>query len=369
MRIRYLALIIAMILVLLSGTSFAQAEPLKAQLDAVTETRIDFPVGIVFTASLDLDAGFDSARVELYYRPVFDETLRLAVVDPGAMSPTENGVDVTLTLDLQSDFIPSGIDLEYFWSVTSADSSISNSDPEFVSWSDTRFDWKSYETAQVRLFAYSLSDEFANSVATEAQETVTSLETRFGLDRSETISIWIYANTTDFQAVLQSNSREAVAGVSYPGFLVVKAVLREGDDREVGRTITHEMSHQVLSQATRNPYAVPPLWFDEGMATHAQTSGIDGYLPLAVSSVNSGNLFRLESLTQVFPFQPAEAAIAYAASWSAVEFVLQTWGDEGIARLIAEYASGTPPGDAIENALGMTPDEFDRALREWLLGH
>ncbi|MEJ7839732.1 MAG: peptidase MA family metallohydrolase, partial [Thermomicrobiales bacterium] len=265
-----------------------------------------------------------------------------------------------------TDYLPSGIDLVYFWRLSSGTQVIGESEPDLVSWHDSRFEWSTYATAQIQLHTYHLSEAFAASVASTAQQTVTLLEARFAMQPGLPISIWIYQNATDFAAAKQLNSREAVAGASYPGYYVIHLVLREGDDREVGRTVTHEVSHQCLFQAIENPYSLAPLWFDEGMATHSQTAGMDSYLPLAITSANAGSLYKLDSLSAGFPFLPSEAAIAYATSWSAIAFIIDRWGDDGISRLIAEFARGMPPKEAIQTALGISAEDLDLALGTWL---
>jgi hypothetical protein len=338
-------------------------------LTARTETDVDFPRGISFSATIEVDNPAGVESIELLYRPVTGETLHMALVPATSLKVSDTAIALVLAIDLQQDFLPAGMDLRYFWRLHFTEGTIADSAPESVSWIDNRFIWSSTSTDQVTVHSYALSDEFAQYVAANAQSTMTELESRFDLLKSAPISIWIYENSSDFREAMPANSREAVAGGSYPGDLIIHAVIPDGNEREVGRTITHEVSHQVLFQATANPYALPPLWFDEGMATHAQTAGTSGYLPLAVYAAEMDQVFKLSSLQSGFPFQPDKAAIAYAVSWSAVEYIQYTWGDQGIAGLIDAFATGTPVDDAVEQKLGITMDELDTDLRKWLTSH
>jgi hypothetical protein len=360
-------LILLLLVATFAGEVAAQDATPQASIPATTEAMIDFPNGIDFSSSIDLPDGIEPARVELYYRPTTDQTQNLAFVPASGVIETGSEISVSVSIDLVANYLPSGIELTYFWRVFDTSGQSIDSRPEQVDWWDPRFDWALYKSAQVRLHAYALSPEFAQTALEVAQQTVTSLEQRFDLRRSAPISIWIYDSTTDFQATQRANSREAVAGISHPGYYVIHATFQDGNAREIGRTITHEVSHQVLFQATENAYATPPLWFDEGMATHAQTEGIDGYLPLAIHAANTGALFSLTSLETAFPFLPAEASISYAISWCAIEYILELWGDAGIAALVREFAAGQPTPDAIETALGISPEELDAQLRDWLL--
>jgi hypothetical protein len=48
-------------------------------------------------------------------------------------------------------------------------------------------------------------------------------------------------------------------------------------------------------------------------------------------------------------------------------YILDTWGDEGMSKLLATLEEGVTYDDAIEQGLGITFDELDRRWREDLL--
>ena len=48
-------------------------------------------------------------------------------------------------------------------------------------------------------------------------------------------------------------------------------------------------------------------------------------------------------------------------------YILDTWGDEGMSKLLATVEEGVTHDDAIEQGLGITFDELDRRWREDLL--
>jgi hypothetical protein len=301
----------------------------------------------------------------LLYAVAGDETETLVFVEgdvPGDGTPAS----VEATLDLQAQFVPAGVEIAYRWQVVDGARVIAASDVATTQWYDTRFDWQESATDQVAVHYYDLDPGFAAEIAASAQATVTDLESRFDLDRSAPLAVWIYPNASDFQAAKPPNSRETIAGASFPGYYVIMAVIPDGSTGEVGRVILHEVSHQVLYQATRNPFSSPPLWFDEGLATHVQVGGTDGYLDMAATALANGALFNLDSIDVSFPYVPSQATLAYAASWSAVEYIMQTYGDNGIAALIAAFATGAPQDEAIEQALGVDMMRLNQDWQAWL---
>jgi hypothetical protein len=201
----------------------------------------------------------------------------------------------------------------------------------------------------------------------ETQAVIDDLETRYGLQQIDPVTIWIYPDYEAFAATMQPNSRESVAGVSYPASSLITAIIRDGDDREYGRVIPHEISHQVLYHATNNPFTFAPLWLDEGLATHYQVGGSAHYAGMVLDAAEDDRLFAITSLNASFPYSAAQASLAYGASWSFVEYLEQTYGPEGIAALIDAIATGVSTDEALEQAFGATSGELNDAWHDWVL--
>lgn len=337
-------------------------------LDLESDVAIDFPRGMTISSVIDWQESYEDAWVELLYAVAGNETANLAFVPVEPDSNTDE-LQVTATLNLQGQFIPSGVDLEFWWRIADDDGTVAESAPEETAWFDPRWDWRELRTGQVHLHYYNHNADFAQEMLDSAQATVTELEQRFSMARSAPLDIWVYPSSEDFRGAQMPNSRESIAGASYPGYYLIVAVVPDGSTGEVGRVILHEVSHQVLYQATDNPFTYPPLWFDEGMATHFQVGGTDGFMGMVVRAYRDDTLFDIPSLDASFPYLPAQATLAYATSWSVVEYIEITWGDEGISRLIAAYATGVPYDQALIEALGVDGDELNDAWRVWVASH
>jgi hypothetical protein len=166
---------------------------------------------------------------------------------------------------------------------------------------------------------------------------------------------------------LPPNSEPWIAGSAYPGLHLIMAILPAGDLNEVKRVVPHEISHQVLGQATADPFNYPPKWLDEGLAVYSQESGREKFYRRALELAADGEVPPLATLNGEFPYDPDAALAAYAYSLSAVIYILDTYGDEGMARLIAAFPEGITYDDTILQALGVSFDELDRQWREDLV--
>jgi len=349
----------------------AQAQPATpvagdvADLEVASETTVNFPVGIDIVSDIAWDDQYDRAAVELLYTVAGDQTATLIFVPTGTVSDVGE-MQVSASLDLQAQFVPSGVVIDFWWRIVDDGVTIAESALERTHWFDTRWDWQVSQTDQVRVHSYDYDQGFIEEILDSAQATVTELEQRYSLERSAPLDIWIYPSLEDFQGAQQPNSRESIAGASYPGYLLILAVVPDGSTGEVGRVILHEVSHQVLYQATANPFTYPPLWFDEGLATHFQVGGTDGYMEMVVRADQDDALFDIASLNASFPYQPAQATLAYATSWSVIEYIEVTYGDEGISALITAFATGVPYDEAITEALGVDSKGLNNEWKAWV---
>ncbi|MEJ7900417.1 MAG: peptidase MA family metallohydrolase [Thermomicrobiales bacterium] len=349
----------------------AQAQPATpvagdvADLEVASETTVNFPVGIDIVSDIAWDDQYDRAAVELLYTVAGDQTATLIFVPTGTVSDVGE-MQVSASLDLQAQFVPSGVVIDFWWRIVDDGVTIAESALERTHWFDTRWDWQVSQTDQVRVHSYDYDQGFIEEILDSAQATVTELEQRYSLERSAPLDIWIYPSLEDFQGAQQPNSRESIAGASYPGYFLILAVVPDGSTGEVGRVVLHEVSHQVLYQATANPFTYPPLWFDEGLATHFQVGGTDGYMEMVVRADQDDALFDIASLNASFPYQPAQATLAYATSWSVIEYIEVTYGDEGISALITAFATGVPYDEAITEALGVDGEGLNNEWKAWV---
>jgi hypothetical protein len=356
-RIRAVVLAALILALITLGTPATRAAGISI---IESNAAAQFPAGITF----DVKATSDSPviKVELLYSNAEDETMNLVAAP---MEPS-NDIDVSLPVSFQVNYVAPGVELTYHWRLTDANGSIVETEPAKVTLTDTRFDWKEFSSDQVKVYTYNGNDEFSQFILDTAQSTVTKLESEFGVSHSRPISIWAYDTKSDFLDSQAPNSEEWNAATAFPEWQIITAILPDGDEREVGRVVPHEISHQILYQATKNPFNAPTTWLDEGLAVSAQSSGNEGFQEMVARAAQDERLFSLRSLTNDYPYDPADVSLAYAEYYSAVQFIITTWGEEGIAAIISAYQGGNSHDDVLKMALGVNMDELDAMWKESL---
>jgi hypothetical protein len=350
------------VLAILQGvqTDTSAQEPELAATFTATDASADFPAGITFSVEFETDEPI--ARAELFYTSDGDESLRLVTVpvtDPAVRS-------LSYFLDLRIYYYPPGIDMVFQWRLTGENGLTVQSQQSRAPWIDDRFEWQFLETDDVQVATYKGGEEFTQSILDSAQHAIDQIQADLGAELDQQVRIWAYATNDDFGGTKAPNSEQWSVGVAYPSLKVILAVLPPGDAAETGRVVPHEISHQVISQAIHNPFNRLPTWLDEGIAVSYQENGNSHFPAMVQQAADDGVLFSIMALNASFPYDGNQATLGYAQSFSIVNFIRETWGEDGLAELVAVYRQGVSHDEAAMHALGVDLAELDRLWKESL---
>jgi hypothetical protein len=340
----------------------AAPEALPAVTTTENEAESDFPDGITF--SLDAETSDPVVNVELHFWAPGMKTISVEL-PPFAEGATE--LDIDQPVDMRTGQLPPGVDVNYRWRITEDDGDVIETEERTRFWIDDRFNWTPLVGPNVTVYAYDGDPAFQQSVLDTAEQTITTLAERYDATLDQRVRIWVYANLEDYNAVQGPNFQPHTAGVNRPTVYLVHSVLPSGNLDEVGRVIPHEFSHQILYQATSNPFGQPPQWLDEGLAVYSQERGRDRLYTYALQLAANGDVMPLRTLNGDFPYDRGGFTAGYAFSLTVVAYIIDTWGNEGISRLIDTFAEGVRPEDGVQQALGISFDELDRQWSEDLI--
>jgi hypothetical protein len=366
---RYVPRQLYMLLVLLLVAFVAPvAAPAAAQGSASMDVevlnsaaQVDFPSSITFSLVAQND-GAPITEAALLYGASRADTRTIV---PLSFTPGRS-VEVQHRLDTRIYHLPVGVEVSYSWLLRDADGNEFETPVNELIYHDDRFTWQQRSERGITVYWYAGGDRFGDALIGTATGALDRLQVETGVDQVDPIKIYIYENTSDMRAALRSNSVEWVGGQAVPSLgLIIGAVAPDRLD-EVGRIVPHELSHQVLYQATENPYGGVPLWFEEGLAVYNQEAVDDYFADMIDAAARSDTLVPLEALAASFPTDPDRALLSYAQSHSIVAYIIDTYGTEKLSELVAAFRDATPVDEALPQVLGVTVDELDAAWRETL---
>ena len=230
---------------------------------------------------------------------------------------------------------------------------------------DPRFAWQTMSAATVTLHWYGVGTGTARTWLQAAEAAVTRGAAAFGVTGGVPhLDFFIYNDSASFFDAIGSGANADAAGVYIPDTHTAFGTVLPSDlgsDWPVTE-IAHEVTHHVFEAATHNPYHVPPLWLDEGLAVY-YSEGPNQRAADLQQGIAQGRIVPLDGLSGAFPASADPFVLSYAEAVSAVDYLLRTYGTAALQRLVATYARGATDDEAFQAATGGTAAAFDAA---WL---
>lgn len=249
--------------------------------------------------------------------------------------------------------------------VTLADGRLIDSPTATVLYEDDRFEWKTLTGSVVRVHWYDGDQAFGRRALDIGEQAVERATALLGVTESEPIDFFIYGDRDAFASVIGAGVQENVGGLALSRIRTLFAQISRSSvsDPWVGIVVPHELTHIVFATATANPYREPVHWLNEGLADYL-AAGYDASARANVESAGrSGDLMPLRALVGQFPTPPNLFSLAYDEAVSAIDFLVRTYGQDALVKLIRSYAGGVSDDEAFTAALGVDTAGFEAA---WL---
>ena len=315
------------------------------------------------TFRINAASSSDIVEATLFYRVVGQLATSRNEADftPGPSIEAEYVIDQTEP----SNYLPPGAELEYWWKLVDAEGNELKTERETLLYTDNRYDWQSMGNERVTLYWYEGDETFGQALLDRANVALDTLENDVGVALENPIKIFIYGNHRDLLSALSVTAQEWTGGVAYTDHGVVVIGISPSQLDWGLNAMTHEMTHLVIHQATDNPFGSLPRWLDEGIAVYNENRDeLDAdFRPIFERAVASDELMTLRTLTSPFPADPVQANLAYGQSGATVKFIIDTYGSDAMAELLAIYAEGAIHDEALQQALGVNMDGLDTAFR------
>ena len=328
----------------------------------VTSNRMEYTFSERLTFHLQAHSESEIEEVILFYKYGLNGVAnrRLPEFDPGQEITAEH------VERLERGEIPPGSEVEVYWRIEDAAGHRLQTEPITFTYMDDRFDWQQLARGKVTLYWYDADHDVGQRLLESALDSLARLEERIGIGPGQPIKIIVYQNKEEMEGALAFRGQVFEAHITTLGVVVAPdIVLLHGTHADVDRTIAHELTHVVVGVATENPYNDIPAWLNEGLAMYNEGDLRGGNQTALEAAVREDRLHSIRSLTA--PTGKAEEVnLWYGEAYSVVEFLIQTYGKEKMAELLAVFKEGTPYDEAMIRVYGFDQDELDTRWRESL---
>lgn len=281
----------------------------------------------------------------------------------GALFRQVSGDSYSATLTDDGHVLPNTT-LDYQFRVTLPDGSTALGPSASITVTDNRFQWKTLEGDIVRLHYYQGDDTFAQRAVQIGDAAIHGAEQLLGVTETEKVDFYIYADQDAFRDALGPGTRENVGGEAIAAIRTMFGLIEPSQINSdwVSILVTHELTHLVFNTAVDNPYHQPPRWLNEGLAVFRSQGYVPSDQALVAQAAGDGAIIPLDGLTGLFPTGDG-FALAYAEAVSAVSYIVKTYGQDALVKLIRSYASGVTDDEAFTAAIGR---DMKTLGAEWL---
>ncbi len=357
--------VLLLALTLVFGGSFWPR--MSARADEASPIRIieqtvenHFPDALRFRLTAEADSTI--TKVTLFYRLLGEISTTRAVPDfePGPR------VEVDYTWDTHQLTIPPSAPVEYYWVLEDEQGHQLRTEAQTIRYDDVRFSWQERADEQLVVRWYQGDADFGELIYRTARQALDQMEAQTGYRLETPVYVLLYANKQDFSS-WHTYVDTWVGGQAFPALgVTVEIIPPDSAPSWIRAVIPHEIAHLFFYQAIHANLADWPHWLDEGFAQFYEFASPDERLRLAAQAAQQGTLIPLQALNGSFGRDAEKVRLAYAESLSAVVFIHETWGDTGFQQLVAAFRQGRTVRQAIQEALGVSWEEFVAQWVTWM---
>ena len=327
----------------------------------------NYPAGITF--DVEAIGSADITHVALRFGTTTTTTCQDAVAIRDLEITPGRDVTASYTWDFRtSGTVPPGTEVWWEWEITDADGQILRTERRTQILTDQRFTWQTVGDDQLTIYWVDGDTDVGNTLLDLAQGAADSLRADAGLSVDQPVRLTIYPDFDSMrEAVLQV--AEWTGGLAYSSYNAILIGIAPDQEEWARVVIPHEYTHLVTGAATDNCLSVyMPTWLNEGLSMHFEGSLSTSDDAMLADRVRAGTLPPLRELANGFSAYGDDANTSYTQSGRVVSYLLDAYGPDPMAALLAAIKAGQPIDDALRTAYGLDTDQVDAAWRASITG-
>jgi tetratricopeptide (TPR) repeat protein len=232
------------------------------------------------------------------------------------------------------------------------------------------------EPGETRLVpvTFRLHKEEADAIAPYAiklaRDSIVEFTDRYQFALREPVIIEMYPDHEDFAVRTAGMPGLGILGATF-GYVVAmdSPSGRPPEHFQWGTTLWHEMAHVFTLEASNH---LVPRWFSEGVSVFEEwRSGPNPgvRIPMSVyTAINDGRMLPVAGLDEGFlrPTYEGQVIVSYMQAGLVCQYIDSAFGTDSLSALLFKYRDGYETGDAIEEVLGISPQQFDRDFEKFV---
>ncbi len=327
----------------------------------------------VFTSSAEYEFG-QEMRFYLVAEdvpPITAVSLFLSAPEfPNALSDTVDFAQaeplvISHVLDLGQVRLAPFTTVTYWWVLTTSEGELLTVPQQKLRYADDQFVWQTQEDGGVTV-NWTGEDPALGQLALDiVAESLPDVQEFLPAADTGPMQVYIYPTSADLRAALRLTGRDWVGAHAHPelGVILVTAVNPRTAATDLRQSLPHELVHHLLYRVTGPQYDALPVWLSEGLATLAESDPNPSYAVVLETAVANQTTIPFDQLCQTFPADEADALLAYAQSYSLVQFIQANYGNRALQEMVLTVADGADCSAVVSRTLDQP---LDQLTQSWL---
>ncbi len=348
---------------ILSLNLFIVPSAFAAPLANVTDDQpvIDFPNTITFHAKLTANSNITSVVLEYgTEQQTCGNVIAKAFPD---FTPGKT-IDVQWAWDMrQSGSLPPGTTIWWRWRYKDDSGQETVSDQKTITWLDNIHNWQTIISGELRLHWYNNDKAFAQKMLDAGVEGLSRNAKQAGLKTDAPIDLYVYPNYNDLRdAILYESSW--VGGEAFPEENIVIMGTSGSDSNWDQNTVIHELTHVLVGHITFSCLSYVPQWLNEGLAVYSEGPLDTQFQGPLDQAIQDDKLLTIRSISGAFSEVSSKADLSYAESFSIVNFLITTYGQDKMTALLIALRDGATTDEALSQTYGFNIDGLETQWRK-----
>lgn len=253
----------------------------------------------------------------------------------------------------------------WWWVLTTTAGDLITVPEQQLFYNDDQFDWKTKVDGNV-MVNWTGDDPALGQLALDiVAESLPGLRDLVPVKEEMPLRIYIYPSSADLRAALRLAGRDWVGAHAHPelGVILVTAVNPRTAATDLRQSLPHELVHFLLYQVAGARYESLPVWLSEGLATLAESIPNPSYAVVLETAVANQNTLPFTQLCATFPTTEPEILMAYAQSYSMIQYIQANYGSRALREMVLAAADGADCQTVVSRTLGQTLPDLTEA---WL---
>ncbi len=323
------------------------------------------PDGLEFTANVIGDVEEVTARFSILGR----RATQYDYLDFGEPATYTISAPASGTLFYRTDtlarYLPPGVTMEYRIEVLDSRGNLHETEPVQVVLTDSRFEWDTVSEGGVTVYFHGPVTTRANSLLDASLQTIQNMAPVLGIPtEGAPINVTMYNNIAEMTDATAARSGAISRELITEGqaFSLENTVLVQGGSSRATGTMSHELTHVLLSRAVSGARGILPAWLNEGLAEYGNIDPGLAYDRYLEWGIDTNKIAPLTSLG-TFPGDPDLVIVSYGQGRAVAKFMVEEFGPGMMSALLAEFESSRRLDEAMLTVYGLDRRGMDELWR------